>query len=120
MSYADPQSVTINSIAVSLPRTGSGVNTGQFTSNDGLTKLSVSHQYGKRNRRQIRLDVRKIAADPLTSGQNNEYSMSAYLVVDLPKVGYSVTEAKQVVDALVAYLTATSGSKVTSLLGGEN
>jgi hypothetical protein len=46
--------------------------------------------------------------------------MSSYIVVDTPVNGYTTTEAKQVVDALVAYLSASSGAKVTQLLGGEN
>lgn len=120
MSYADPQSVTINAVPVSMPRTSSGTNSGVFTSNDSLVKLSVSHSYGARNRRVLRLDHRKVAADPLLSGVNNEYTMAAYVVLDTPKVGYTVTEAKQVADALVAYLTASSGAQITKLLGGEN
>lgn len=120
MAFADPQSVTINSVANSLPRTSSGVNNGAFTKDDGLVGLIVSHQYAKRTRRTIRLNHAKIAADPLISAQNIKYSMSAYLVVDVPTTGYTVAEAKQIVDALTAYLTASSGSKVTQLLGGEN
>lgn len=120
MSFADPQTVTINAVANTLPRTSSGVNSGIFTKDDGNVKLSVSHQYGKRNRRTIRLDHRKIAADPLISSQSIQYSMSTYLVVDTPVTGYTVAEAKQIVDALTAYLTATSGARVTQLLGGEN
>lgn len=119
MAFSDPQSVTINAVAVTLPRTGSGVNAGTFKSNDGTVQLSVSHAYGKRNRRTIRIDHSKIAADPLLS-ENVEFSMSSYLVVDVPPRGYTVTEAKQVVDGLLAYLTATSGAKITQLLGGEN
>jgi hypothetical protein len=120
MAFADPQSVTISGSAISLPRTSSGQNSGAFTSNDGLTKLSVSDSYGGRTRRVLRLDSQKVAADPLLSGVNNSYNMSAYLVVNTPKVGYTVAEAKAVVDALVAYLAASSGAHVTQLLGGEN
>jgi hypothetical protein len=40
-------------------------------------------------------------------------------VVDCPTVGYTLTEKKQLVDALTAYLTASSGARVTQLLGGE-
>jgi hypothetical protein len=119
MAFADPQSVTINAIAQTLPRISSGVNTGAFQKDDTTVKLSVNHQYGSRIRRQIRLDHKKIAADVFTS-DNVAYSMSAYLVVDVPTVGYTVAEAKQIVDALTAYLTASSGAKVTQLLGGEN
>lgn len=46
--------------------------------------------------------------------------MSTYLVVDVPTDGYTIVEQKQIVDALVAYLSATSGARVTQLLGGEN
>lgn len=120
MSFADPQSVTINAVAQTLPRTSSGLNAGVFTKDDGTVKLSVSHQYAKRTRRTVRLDFSKIAADPLISAQNIRYSMSAYLVVDLPVTGFTVAEAKQIVDALSAYLTASSGARVTQLLGGEN
>jgi hypothetical protein len=119
MSFSDPQSVTINAVANSLPRVSSGVNTGSFSKDDGNVKLSIAHQYGKRTRRTIRLDTSKVAADPLISSQNIKYSMSTYLVIDVPVTGYTVAEAKQVVDGLTAYLTASSGAKVTQLLGGE-
>jgi len=117
---ADPQSVTINSVAQSLPAIARGVNTSQYQKDDGLVKLSIAHQYGTRTRRTARLDFSKIAADPLISSTNVKYSMSAYLVIDTPVTGFTVAEAKQIVDALTAYLTASSGAKVTSILGGES
>jgi len=46
--------------------------------------------------------------------------MSTYLVVDVPDTGFTIAEQKQIVDALTAYLTATSGARTTQLLGGEN
>jgi len=120
MSFADPQSVTIGGTAVPLPRVSSGVNSGSFGSADNTTLLSVSHQYGRRNRRSVRLSNAKISADPMTPSQNVRSSMSVTLVVDTPVNGYSVAEAKAVADALVAYLTASTGARVTQLLGGEN
>jgi len=119
MAFADPQSVTINAVANNLPRTQFLDNAGTFASADGNVKLSVSQSYGKRTRRVARLDYRKIAADPLVSATSILYSMSAYLVVDLPVTGFTVTEAKYIVDALTAYLTASTGAKTTQLLGGE-
>lgn len=117
---ADPQSVTINSVANSLPAVLRGANQSAYQKDDGTVKLSIAHQYGKRTRRTARLDFSKIAADPLVSAQNIKYSMSAYLVVDLPITGFTVAEAKQIVDALTAYLTASSGANVTKILGGES
>jgi len=120
MAFTDPQSVTINAVATTLPRTSNGVNSGVFTKDDGNVKLTVSHAYGKRTRRTIRIDHAKVAPDPFTTTVNARYSMSAYIVVDVPTVGYTVAEQKQIVDALTAYLTASSGARTTQLLGGEN
>lgn len=118
MAFSDPQ--TFN--ALTLPRTGFSDNANSpstFTTADGTSKLTIQHNYGKRTRRTIRIDFSKIAADPLVSAQNIKYSMSAYLVVDLPITGFTPAEAKVQVDALTAYLTATTGARVTQLLGGE-
>jgi len=119
MAFADPQSVTINAIAKTLPRISSGTNSGSFAKDDGEVKLSISHTTNKRVRRLIRLDHRKITTDVLNPTINTQYGMNCYLVVDVPIVGYTVAEQKQVVDGLTGYLTASSGARVTQLLGGE-
>jgi hypothetical protein len=112
--------MTINAVAQTMPRISSGPNAGAFSTADGTYKESISHTYGTRTRRVLRLDASKVAADPLIPAQNTRYSMSAYLVVDVPTFGYTVAEQKLVVDGLVAYLAASTGARVTQLLGGEN
>lgn len=119
MALSDPQSIKIGTTTTSLPRTSSGTNSGVFTSNDGTIAETVSHQYGKKNRHLLRIDHSKIAADPLTSA-NTRYQMGTYLVIEVPPVGYTVAEAKAVVDGFIATLTANTGSLVTQVLGGEN
>jgi len=116
MAFADP--TTVNGSA--LPRVSSGNNSGAFQSNDGLLKLAVSHTYGKRTRHLIRLDINKIAADPLLAGVNVRASMSAYLVVDVPTSGFSVAEQQTNVLALTSLLTTSTAAATTKLLGGEN
>jgi len=120
MALADPQSVTISGTAISLPRTSSAVNAGTFTSNDGTVVETVSHQYGNRNRHLFRIDHSKIAPDPLISAQNIKYGMSFYVVVDTPVTGYTVAEAKAVIDGFISQMNASSGALITKLLGGEN
>jgi len=120
MAFADPQSVTISGSAISLPRTSSEKDGGTFTSTDQNTTLSVSHRNGKRKQHRIRLDSQKIAADPLAAGVNVISSMSVSLLVDVPLSGFDITAQKAVVDALVAYLAASTGARVTQMLGGEN
>jgi len=118
MAFADPQSVTIGS-AISLARTSFGTNSGIFTSADGLTKLSVSHSYGARYRRLVRLDSSKIAADPLLAGVNVKAGMSAYLVIDVPQTGFDAAGQLAVVGGLSTWLTASSSAKTVQLLAGE-
>lgn len=120
MAFSDPLTVTLSGSAKTLPRVSSGDNTGSFQTNDGTLKLSVASQYGKRNRRTIRLEHSKIAPDPLISSANIRHSMTSYLVIDTPTTGYTVAEAQAVVDALMGFLTASSGAATTKLLGGEN
>jgi len=118
--FTDPQSVTINSIAVSLPRVSSETNKGVFRSSDNYVTETASHTYGNRTRRPFRIDHSKIVPDPLVSTQNNLQSASFYLVADVPKTGYTVAEQKQVLDGLIAQLNASSGALITKWLGGEN
>lgn len=120
MSFSDPQSVTISGSAISLPRTGGTATSSTYTSADGAVSEVFSHSYGKRNRRSARINHSKVAPDPLFPASNAPYSMSCYLVVDVPKTGYSLAEQKAVVDGLIAQLNATSGALITKMLGGEN
>jgi hypothetical protein len=69
----------------------------------------------------LRLDHSKLVADQLIAGTNVRQNGSVWLATDFPSEGgYTVAEAKQIVDALTAYLTASSGARATQLLGGEN
>lgn len=120
MSFADPQSITINGVATSLPRVASGVNNGKYTSNDGLISLSASHNYGKRTRRIIRVDQAKVAASPFDASLNQKYSMSTYLVVDIPETGYTVAELQYIITGFITALTASSNALTTKFLGGES
>jgi hypothetical protein len=117
----DPQSVTINAVAQSLPRTGSSDNAAVYTKDDGNVKLSISHELGaKRNRRKIRLDQRKIAADPLISAQNIEYKLAIYVVIDEPVTGFTVTEKQYLMSAFTGWLTASSNANSIAVLGGQS
>jgi hypothetical protein len=68
----------------------------------------------------MRINHSKIAADPFQSTLNAKYSMSAYVVFDVPPVGYTVAEQKQVIDGFIAQLNASSGALITKVLGNEN
>lgn len=120
LALADPQSVTIAAVPIPLPRTSTGQDASQYTSADGLIRLTASSSYGKRTRRTVRLTHNKVASDPLLAGQSVPVSMTAYVVFDTPLVGYTTVQQKEVWDGFVTALTASTGALVTKVLGGEN
>lgn len=121
MAIADPQTVTVSpASAVSLPRTNSFQNGGEFRSADGNLAFVFSNQYGKRTRRLARFNHKKIITDPLVTATNTYRSASVSLVVDVPVDGYTVAEVKAVVDGFITQLNASSGAVLTKFLGGES
>jgi len=121
MALSDPQSVTIGGVANSLPNTGRGLDTAIYTKDDGNVRLRVTHNPGKtRVRRSMRLDFQKIAADPLLAGVNRVESMSAFVNIDVPTIGLTVTEQKDTVKGLIAALTASSDALLIKFIGGES
>jgi len=118
--FTDPQSVTISGVAKSLARTSSSADSAVYNNDDLSVVERVSHSYGKRTRRTFRITHSKYAADPLFPAQNTPYSMTFYVVADVPKVGYTVAEQKAVIDGFIAQLNASTGALITKWLGGEN
>lgn len=118
MSYADPQTVTVSGSAKTLARTSSGDNRGAFSSvADGL-KLSVTHVAGKRKSSTVRLDINKVAADPLLNGVNREYTMSVFLTVNTPPVGFTATDVAAYIKALNDW--AAVAGNITKLTNNES
>lgn len=113
---ADPQSVTVNAVAISLPRTANGVTNNVYTSADGNTSMTTKQNVtATRFRREVRLSNKKIAADPI-SAVNVEKGLSVYLVIDEPRAGFSDAEIGYHIDALKTWLSNANYSKI---LGGE-
>lgn len=119
--FSDPQSLTINAVATSLPRVSVAGSAATYMSGDGNLVLNTSHTRKKRKRSVVRVDQKKIATDPLIADRNVENSMSVYLVIDAPLNGaFSSTEQKYLVDSLTKFLTDTSGANTTKLVAGES
>lgn len=117
MSFADPQSVTINGVAKSLPRILTGNAESTYRNADETVQLRISQQDSKgRKRRMVRLDQTVIAADPLTA-ENSSQKAGVYLVIDEPSFGFSDAELDYLADALIAWLSSANIAKV---LGGES
>jgi len=114
--FTDPQSVTVNGNAKSMPRVETDGKKSVYLSADGNFKMTISHQAvaGDRFRSMVRVDQRAIVADPLTSANDYE-TLSFYFVVDRPNVGFSATEVGYLVTGLETWLDSTAVGKLFGL-----
>lgn len=120
MALTDPQSIKISTVTTSLPRVSTKENSSIYESADGTIKVTVSTQNGNRKRQTWRVDVSKITEDPFIPAQNQEVSMSFYIVVDRPVSGYTNAEALAVVLGGIEALTATENKVLVKVLGSES
>lgn len=116
--FSDPQSVTYNAVAKSLPAISRGDSQSEYRLNDSgvVYDLILSHQFGKRTRAIARLRRDSYASDPIVPTQNILASMTATLTVDFPLTGLTATDAQLLVKALTDFLTV---GNVTKLVNGE-
>jgi len=129
--FTDPLTLTpgaaFDAGAVTLPRVSqqgsvSVYQAGPLTVNAGsLLKVTASHQYGRRNRRVLRLDYSDNAGSTLISGTTAPRSMSCYVVFDVPNAG-QFTTANQLAlfNGLKGTWSASTDALITKLLGGES
>lgn len=113
----DPQTITVNSVAQSLPRTLLEGSRATYQSADGLFTMVVSHINAGRDRirTMVRIDQKAIVPDPLTSVNDYE-TLGVYLVIDRPQVGFTATQVDYLVQALKAWFTT---AQVTALFGRQ-
>lgn len=117
MAFADPITVTVNSVAKVMPRVTSSGMKSEYRLADGSFALTISHQPSNgRVRSMLRIDQRAVVADPLTTVNDYE-TLSFYSVIDRPEYGFTTAQVEQIVAGLQAYLTA---SIVDKLVGMES
>jgi len=117
--FSDPQSVTVNSVAVSLPKISAGNMLGTYATPDGTYTLTISHANNKRERSMIRLDARKVSPSSIDPTKNQPFSASVYVVNDSPlnKQGFAQVDQENLLKALAAYLTPAN---ITKFVGMES
>jgi hypothetical protein len=118
--FTDQQIVPVLGVNQTLNRVSTGENSAVYKEPDDNYQLSVSHQYGKRTTRAIRLRNKKIAADPFTSGSNVERSQTVSVVVNTDQLGFTLAEVVGDIIAMADYLKANTNAIATKLAGGES
>jgi hypothetical protein len=115
--FADPQSVTVNAVAQSMPRVSTNGKLTIYQKSDETFKLTISHTpSGNRIRSLARIDQRAVVADPLTA-ENDYQTLSVYTVIDRPNYGFTQTQVEQLVTGFQAWLTTAN---VDKLFGQES
>lgn len=118
--YADPQSVTIDTTPISLPRVSVGDRTAEYSNSDESVKLTTRHNTTKNGRvsRAVRLDIAKFASDPFISGNSRKVDSSYTLLINEP-ADASFTNEEHLANAK-ALLGWSSDANVTKLVAGES
>lgn len=115
--YIDPQVVTVNAVAQSMPRISSDGQKAVYQKNDATFTLTISHTQSKdRVRSMARIDQRAIVPDPLTA-VNDWETLSFYCVIDRPEVGFTMVQVEQLVAGFKTWLDNAS---VDKLFGRES
>jgi len=118
MAFTDPQSVTVNSVAKSMPKIKSDGTSTDYRSADGLFFMTVSHQLSRgRIRSLVKITQRAIVPDPLTSVNDYE-TLIVQMVIDRPEVGFDATTIGYLVTGITAWIN-TAGV-VGKLYGQES
>lgn len=110
--FADPQTMTVNAVAQSMPRIANVGQKSTYQKNDMSFTLLLSHTVAKdRVRSMARIDQRAIVPDPLTTVNDYE-TLSVYLVIDRPLAGFSSTQVDQLITGFKTWLDTTAVGKL--------
>jgi hypothetical protein len=111
--FSDPQTVTVNAVPKVMPRVSQQGTSSIYQLSDETFKLSVSHQKAGKDRVRsvVRIDERAVVPDPLTSVNDYE-TLSFYVVIDRPAVGFTDTQVNNLVAGLKTWLDATAVGKL--------
>lgn len=118
--FADPQSITIDGTNHSLACIKRGQENAEYRNAGRTVRLQVSHQSRKtRTRSMYRVDVDKIAADPITT-DNVSLSCGIYLVIDKPAFGFTEADVINQLTGIVNALSASTYAAAKKLNAGES
>lgn len=113
MAFADPQSITVSTVAKSMPRID---GEGSFATADGIYALNISHSANSRYRHSVQVKYSDIVANPLVPSQNLPSYLTVGLTINHPITGLDRASAIAVANALVAWATPAN---ITKLVGAE-
>lgn len=120
MALPDPiPTITTAAVAYDFARIGMDSTSSVYSTASGNDRMLISRSEKARKRLTIRLDRRKVAANPFDASLNQEYSHSTYIVWDIPKLGVTAAEAAAHSQLLSDILVAGTPDYGLRVLQGE-
>jgi len=118
MALADPQSITVNAVAKSMPRilNPSDPSTTMYQMSDQTFSLAIRHTTLKKDKKSrvkslVSFTQRAIVPDPLTSVNDYE-SVTVSVQIDRPDVGFTSTQIDQMIAGFKTWLDSTMVGKL--------
>jgi len=116
--FSDPLTLTVNSVAKTLPRILIDGQKAVYQMADQTFTMTIAHQVGKQDKRvrsTLRVEQKAIVSNPLDL--TNDYdTLVFYFVLDHPSFGFSQAQCEQLVAAVQAFTTT---GVVDKLFGQE-
>jgi len=118
----DPQSVTIDGVAISMPLINNQGNTSLYRSSDGTKRLKIGYTEQNRNTRfLIRYEEDTIADNPIgVADSNTKVTSVVQMLFDVPNFGVTDDRVVKIIAGLKTWLTTTSGGIAERVLGNEH
>ena len=121
MAYNDPQSITVDGVAASLPRVLTGTTVGKFVSANADKELTIDPRGSAKRRRNVaRFFTKRVVVYPLGSGLSTQVQSMVSITIDRPNSGVTDADVEKDLLGLIAWLTASTNANLKKLVAGEN
>jgi len=121
MAYTDPQAITVDGTAYTLPRVITGTTVGRFVSADAVRELTIDPRGTAKRRRNVsRFFTKRNVADPLVTGVSTQVQSMVSITIDRPLTGVTDAEIEKDILGHIAWLTANTNANLKKLIAGEN
>lgn len=114
--FSDPQSITVNAVAKSMPRIQQDGQSSLYQMSDQTFSLALRHtaikKSGKNRIKSLAsFTQRAVVPDPLTSVNDFE-TVTISLQIDRPEAGFTATQIDQMVAGFKTWLDTTNVGKL--------
>jgi hypothetical protein len=118
---ADPQTITVNSVAKVLARVGNSASSANYVEPEGLFTLDTYRTLLKSNdvRHVATFKQKKLSDDPLLEGVSTWRTMTLSFSATVPSAGFTAAEQALLLDGFLDWLRASTDAVPIALMAGQ-